>query len=71
MPLVSHTFVQGSYAFAIFSARALRNWAWLRTHMDVTTLTRFVKNYNIGSLLALCGSTIHVPYLQALFPACC
>ena len=33
------TFVQGSHAFAKFSAHALRDWTWLRTHMDVTTFT--------------------------------
>ena len=58
--------VQGSHAFAMFSAHALRDWAWPRTRMDVTTFTRFAQNYNIGSQLALCGSTLHGTTLVTL-----
>ena len=30
---------------AIFPAHALREWAWLRAHTNVTTFTRFTQNY--------------------------
>ena len=56
-------FVQGSHAFAMFYTHALREWAWSRVHTNVTTFTRFAQNCNVGSLLALCGSAMHVATL--------
>ena len=41
------------------SAHALREWAWPRALMNVTTFTRFADNCHIGSLVALYGSTMH------------
>ena len=49
--------------FAMFSAQALREWAWPRAHMNVTTFTGLAQTFNIGSLLALYGSTIPVATL--------
>ena len=48
----------------MFSAHALREWAWPHAHMNVTTSTQFAQNCNIGSLVVLYDSTVHV----ALYP---
>ena len=57
----------------MFYAHALRDWAWLRAHMNVRTITRFVQNYTVGVSLHCVASTMHVailwPYSQALFTA--
>ena len=55
-------FVQGSHAFAMFSAHALREKRGIpvrHAHTNVTTFTYFGQNWSIGCLLALYGSTKH------------
>ena len=55
-------FVQGSHAFAMFSAHALREKREIpvrHAHTNVTTFTYFGQNWSIGCLLALYGSTKH------------
>lgn len=47
--------------FAIFYIHALHEWAWLRAHMYVTTITRFAKK---ASLLTLYGFTMHIATLK-------
>ena len=59
-PRISHMFVQGSHAFATFYAHALREWAWPRAHMNVTTFTRLLK-----IAIILQGACLHC----TLFPA--
>ena len=57
----------------MFYAHALLEWAWLRAHMNVTTITLFVQNYTVEVCLYYMASTMHVailwPYSQALFTA--
>ena len=49
--------------FAMFSAHALHEWTWPRAHMYETTFTQFQQNCNIGCLVTLYGSTVHVATL--------
>ena len=51
--------------FAMFSTPVLREWAWPRAHMNVTTFTQFAQNGWKGCLLALYDSTMHVATLKA------
>ena len=57
----------------MFYAHTLREGAWLRAHINVTTITRFVQNYTVGVCLHCVASTMHVailgPYSQALSTA--
>ena len=59
----SHMFVWGNHAFAMVYPHMLREWAWLRAHINVMTITQFVQKCNVGGLLALYGSTMHVATL--------
>ena len=60
----------------MFYAYALRGERYYaRAHMNVTTITRFVQNYTVGSAYIVCcvASIMHVailwPYSQAVFTA--
>ena len=66
-------FVQGSHTLAMFYAHALREWARLRAHINVTIITRFVQIYTVGVCLHCVASTMYIailwPYSQALLTA--
>ena len=60
-------FVQGSHTFAIFFTHALREWAWPRAHMNVTTFTRSAQNCYRGCLLVLWGPVALSPGIVRSF----
>ena len=67
---VSHMFGQGSHMFAMFYVHAhmhyVKNGEY-PSHITLTTFTQFAQNSTLVSMLALCGSTMHVATLWGLW----
>ena len=52
--------------FVMFPAHTLCEWEWPHAHMNVTT---FAQNCNVGSLVVLYGSTVHVALYPGTIPS--
>ena len=63
-------FIQGSHAFAMFSAHALREGRGY-ARINVTTFTRFVQYCSMGALLAFYGSTMQCSCTIWVFRTIC
>ena len=51
------------------STHVLHEWMWPCEYMNATTFTRFAKNCNIGRLVALYSSAMHVALSTGAIPS--